>query len=354
MIAHDNYTYVKNMIEQLGKFTQRIVVIDNASTYEPLLVLYDKLKTVPHIEIWRMKENHGYRVYMRPEVVDRLPDFFALTDPDLLFNPQMPEDALDLLAQLVRERLLVKAGLALDLENLDEELIAADGRTVRQWEWVFWQNSAGSLRLSSGERVPMYEAPIDTTFAVYHKKLLLDGGFAMEPCVRVAGRFTCRHLPWERQTQVPPYEEAFYHRNAKDKVWWKSTGIALPDSPNPALTSDQQRLGAFLVLNQLIVPGKDSVDYATLDEELRRFFEERHIGPADSLHASVRVVRSENYGNGGFPPWDNPLRIVMAIGKDAALITPPNDRWRIEDFPEDLTKVPTSDGTWNSRLMYLM
>jgi hypothetical protein len=44
------------------------------------------------------------------------------------------------------------------------------------------------------DRLEVYAAPVDTTFAVYQKKYFLNGDFARG--VRVAGNFSTCHLPW--------------------------------------------------------------------------------------------------------------------------------------------------------------
>ena len=54
----------------------------------------------------------------------------------------------------------------------------------------------------------MYRADLDTTFALYDKAFFNSNRF-ME-AVRVAGHFTCRHLPWYREKELPEEEECFY------------------------------------------------------------------------------------------------------------------------------------------------
>jgi hypothetical protein len=64
---------------------------------------------------------------------------------------------------------------------------------------------------------------IDTTFAVYNKKYFRrDAPFE---AVRVAGLFTCRHLPWYRDSRLPLQEEEFYRRTARVSTYLR------PSSP---------------------------------------------------------------------------------------------------------------------------
>ena len=56
--------------------------------------------------------------------------------------------------------------------------------SIKDWESVFW-----TKRVEDDE-YELYEAGIDTTFALVNKKY--PGGKS----IRVAGNFTARHIPW--------------------------------------------------------------------------------------------------------------------------------------------------------------
>jgi hypothetical protein len=76
--------------------------------------------------------------------------------------------------------------------------------------------------------VTRYKARIDTTFALYNKRYF-DPQEPLE-AIRVAGRFTCRHLPWYRDSGLTTAEEAQYRASQKFSLY-------LP-SPAPAATED--------------------------------------------------------------------------------------------------------------------
>src|SRR5690606_15883048 len=120
----------------------------------------------------REAQNRGPRhVFEDPAAYALLPDKFCVTDPDLAFNPALPNDFLAQLAALTERERIGKAGFALDIADPDRmqqgTFRIGEGR-YRIWEWEaqFWRHPLAPA--SGGD--PVYEAPIDTTFALYNKR----------------------------------------------------------------------------------------------------------------------------------------------------------------------------------------
>ncbi|MDR4981562.1 hypothetical protein REY75_23840 [Bacillus sp. MHSD_37] len=86
-----------------------IWIWDNNSTAPALLAFYDQIST--KYNLVKNIENYGPRFFAAPCFFDLLPDFFAVTDPDLAFNEKMPDNFLEYLKQLTIELSLFKAGL---------------------------------------------------------------------------------------------------------------------------------------------------------------------------------------------------------------------------------------------------
>ena len=86
----------------------------------------------------------------------------------------------------------------------------------RIWEWEeqFWEKPIGELH--GGDRV--YDAPIDTTFALYDQDYFDPADFTR--AVRVAGRFTARHLPWYRDHGLPEAEATQYARTQRFSYYY--------------------------------------------------------------------------------------------------------------------------------------
>ncbi len=214
----ETVTYARDMVRQLQeRGVRRIVLIDNASIYPPMRAWL--AAPGEGVSVIRCGRNLGPRhVLVDPACLAALPELFCLTDPDLWLGADLPDDFLAQLAE-VTERLRVgKVGFALDISKpaeLRQEPFVINGAPRRIWEWEaqFWTERAGETM--GGD--PVYQAAVDTTFALYNKRHFassrpLEG-------VRVAGRFTCRHRPWYPDTGLPPEEAAHYARHTRDSFY---------------------------------------------------------------------------------------------------------------------------------------
>lgn len=207
IIVFNNISYLKNMLKQLQEKKikdENIWIWDNNSTYPPLLKFYEQIST--KYNLIKNNKNYGPRFFTNPKVLNLLPDFFAVSDPDLYFNKEMPNNFLEYLKEITINLSVFKAGLALDIShdpNFNEELRLNNQFTVRQWEQQFW-----SFPLNQYNNPKIYKAPIDTTFAVYNKKFINKGFF---DAVRVAGDFTCKHLPWYKNNIISEEEKKLFN-----------------------------------------------------------------------------------------------------------------------------------------------
>lgn len=213
----NNPTYLRGMVEQLATVgLGNLVIVDNASQFGPHLELLRELEenhTVIH-----KNENAGPRHLMQDTAFyETLPQHFCITDPDLAFHPELPSDFIQRLIDLTEAHQIGKAGFALDISEPEKMIQTAyqiGEERCRIWEWEaqFWQTP-----IEAAGEDPAYRALIDTTFAVYNKAFFR----AERPleAIRVAGRFTARHLPWYREHQLPPDEAAFYRATSKHSFY---------------------------------------------------------------------------------------------------------------------------------------
>lgn len=210
----NNPTYSAMMLEQLWQVGFRdIRFIDNASTNPDML---DWLrKEDGRRAVVQLESNIGPRASILTQ--NALPRHYCITDPDIAFNPNLPSDFLSQLQSVTHRHVVGKAGFALDLSRrhlFPAKTFPYDGReyTVTEWEEAFWQQPLSFT--PGGDRI--FEAPLDTTFCLVDQKY-----FAPENplnAVRVAGRFTAIHMPWERsvalkQSEVSIYAETQQHSN---------------------------------------------------------------------------------------------------------------------------------------------
>lgn len=207
-------TYARGMVEQLrARGLPRLILVDNASTYPPMREYL--AAPGPGVTVITQAENKGPRdIFLDPVSLALLPQFFCVTDPDLVLNPEMPKDFIAQLAALTEGLCIGKAGLALDIADRtamrqEDFLIGERHWKIWDWEEQFWQEQLDPLR----EGDPVFRADVDTTFAVYNKRFF-DRGAPLK-AVRVAGRYTCRHLPWYQDVELPTEEERFYRSHAR-------------------------------------------------------------------------------------------------------------------------------------------
>jgi FkbM family methyltransferase len=215
----NNFTYTTRMASQLRALGFReVVLVDNGSTYPPM----QRFLAAPGdgVSVVALPTNLGpHHLLLDPASLALLPRHFCITDPDLAFNPAMPADFLGDLAALAARERVGKAGLALDISDRDamrDDTFLMGDRYWRIWEWEeqFWRHEMEPLR-PGGD--PVYRSEVDTTFALYDKNFFDAENYLAG--LRVAGRFTCRHLPWYRDKEMPEDEETFY-RSAEQFSWY--------------------------------------------------------------------------------------------------------------------------------------
>jgi hypothetical protein len=213
IISYNQYTFVKSMVEQLSNYSSNIYIIDNKSTYPPLV---DYLKSIENkVNVLYMPENYGHRVYMRDEIVKLGGEKYIITDPDLLLNPNLPQNFIDILSDLSDKYQSGKIGFALDItNNINLNIKATDNKqTVVDWESQFWINKIND---------PIYElyyADIDTTFVLINKKYYKSVN--EYNAIRIAGNFTCIHRPWVINYEKDLLEDEldFYRKINISSTW---------------------------------------------------------------------------------------------------------------------------------------
>ena len=211
IIAYNNYTHVKDMVEQVSKYTHNITIIDNASTFERLLKYYEEEYKYKLI---RMPMNYGHNVWLRPEIINSCSDFFVVTDPDLKLNPNLPSDFLQRMVEISREFNSERVGfaLAIDYPDFYSDTIVNGVCKTYDWELPAWKSPVKSQKYPDME---LYRFAIDTTFCLYNKS-------GSGNHLRIAGDFTCIHKPWSKgwKDELAPGEfESYKSGNTSTHYW---------------------------------------------------------------------------------------------------------------------------------------
>ena len=186
--------------------TRRVVILDNASGYPPLLAYYAQLPA--GVKVMLLPENHGPYVLWQQGVHQVLDTPYVVTDSDVVPAGFCPHDLIGaLLAQLQRHPDARKVGAALRIDNLPDSYGEAD--TVRKWESQFWEHPVAP---------GVFAAPVDTTFAIYPAL----GEFSNDTGnLRLGHPYIAEHTPWYVDEAALSAEERYYrdHTSATFSNW---------------------------------------------------------------------------------------------------------------------------------------
>lgn len=187
---------------------ENIVLLDNASTYPPLLAY---LEACGH-RVERLGRNLGHTaLWQSPGLAATIREhWFAYTDPDVVPDDACaPEVVLRLRELLEQHPGYVKAGLALRTDDLPEHYRLK--QRVVAFERQFYARPLAP---------DLYDSFIDTTFALYRPGTPYSHG----PALRTT-RYRARHLAWYIDSDAPDEEEAYYRAHADSAVTnWNAGG----------------------------------------------------------------------------------------------------------------------------------
>jgi len=205
-------TYPKNMLEELKTFDSigEIIIVDNGSTYEPLLDWYN---TKP-CEIIKTANNG----HLCPWIID-LPkklslDYYVVTDPDLDLTETPKDSLLFLKEKIISNPKYNKIGLSLKNWLVSEDSPYYD--FLKKWAETTWDPQSIHDGLLINQK-------IDTTFAIYsiHKNHIGESCATYSP-------YSVNHIPWEFtknyiediETQNYEYYNYLVNSNSSSSYKW--------------------------------------------------------------------------------------------------------------------------------------
>jgi hypothetical protein len=201
---------------------KNINIIDNASTYPPLLEYY---KILPY-KIFRLEKNTGSKAFWKAGINKLFRDnYFVYTDADILPAEDCPDDFLDYLRKiLTRYKYSSKVGLGLKIDDLPD--CYKSKSSVIEWERRYW--------IAEIEKY-LYLAPVDTTFALYRPYASSTANWYIRN-IRTGGVYIARHIPWYNDSENLSEEELFYIKNCRTATHWtKNQAFPSVGGHNPLL-----------------------------------------------------------------------------------------------------------------------
>jgi hypothetical protein len=178
------YINVRDRLHALGRLVdwleraghERIILLDNASEYEPLL---EYLNDSPH-DVQYLGHNAGSRSLWKLRMVPN--EWFVYTDPDIVPIEDCPPNAVEHLQDVLqRHPEHQKAALGLHLDDVPASMRSLD------WELRLLYPEAGDAW--RGQVEPgVYDSLSDTTFALYRPR----SGFPLQ-ALRTGWPYQARH-----------------------------------------------------------------------------------------------------------------------------------------------------------------
>ena len=210
-IIINNFNRLDWLQQQIG-WLQRvgqknIHIIDNASTYEPLLKYYKKAPAT----IYMLDRNVGHEAFWRTHIHQRLGRYYHVyTDPDVLPDENTPDDFMYYFkAVLDRHPLIKKVGFGLRIDDLPDYYPVKD--KVIKWEQKLYIDP-----VEEG----IYRSKIDTTFSLYRPSAAFQ---CWDQTLRTGSPYMLRHMPWYEDPAIPGEESRFYTEAASaSSSWYKS------------------------------------------------------------------------------------------------------------------------------------
>lgn len=220
IINFNQLFYLKQLLDFLieRKF-ENIVIIDNGSSYKPLLEYYETINNRVIIE--RRTDNLGHLVFFKDtkRYKKYRRGFYILTDPDIVPNPLLPDNFVRKMIRKMMKHFLIanKVGFALDIKDIPDYYPQKEN--VLRWEVQYWSKEIEEN---------VFVADTDTTFAIYRPgyKLKKDSNFLA--AIRLGGNFTAKHGGWYLDIDNLSEENKFYMNSVNKSATWSLNADGTP------------------------------------------------------------------------------------------------------------------------------
>lgn len=211
-IIINNFNRLEMLVKLINALEERgytnIYILDNASTYPPLLEYYKSCK----YEVVFLNKNVGYLALWQTDVYKRFySGYYIYTDPDVVMVDDCPDDFVELMYNLLQKYpYCMKVGLSLKIDDLPDYY--HEKAKVLEWEKQFWKYEVENN---------VFEAPVDTTFALY-RPFVKWGANSYIMQLRTGYPYQLHHLPWYSDMNNLTEEELFYKNNSRTSTHWTS------------------------------------------------------------------------------------------------------------------------------------
>jgi hypothetical protein len=214
ILNRDRFIPLKEQVEVLhNKGYKNITIIDNRSTYPPLLEWYKESGLdVFHNDI-TSNSNEAFRelvMIRHPKFMDIVKEWYVFNDSDIIPLDTVPDNFIDDLINYAKKYNKTKVGMSIKIDDID--LNYPLNAWVHSYESTYWTNG-----IKDGD-VELYPHPIDTTFAVHAPNVV---PMWSNDTLRVGVPYIVKHAPFYYDPNNLPEDEKYYlqHMNKKSSNW---------------------------------------------------------------------------------------------------------------------------------------
>lgn len=205
------------LIEQVealhSKGYHNIIIIDNQSTFEPLLEWYKTSGLDVFYNTLTENSCHAFRdlVYMgHPKFTQIISDWYVFNDSDIIPVESAPDNFIEDLIKYAIKYKKDKVGMSIKIDDID--LNYPLNAWVYSYESNYWTNGIVD------DNVELYPHPIDTTFAVHAPGVIPTWS---NNTLRVGVPYIVKHAPFYFDPDNLPEDEKYYlnHMNKQSSNW---------------------------------------------------------------------------------------------------------------------------------------
>lgn len=201
--------FLKKLINSLERrgYTN-IFIIDNGSTYPPLLDYY---KSCPY-PVYLLHKNVGYKAIWETGIYDQFKhSYYVYTDSDMQIDESCPRDFMEHFVKILQKyKTAQKVGFGIRIDDLPNSYPLKEN--VIEWESQFWKKEV---------QPGLYQAWVDTTFALYRPYCKGEANHCHK-VFRTGAPYLIKHLPWYNLKDFQT-EEEYYLSTIKTSTHWSSS-----------------------------------------------------------------------------------------------------------------------------------
>nr|WP_321228514.1 glycosyltransferase family 2 protein [uncultured Psychroserpens sp.] len=211
IISFNQLAYLKQLVDFLLEHQySNIIIIDNKSTYPPLLGYFRTIEKL--VVIHRLRDNFGHLSFWKNKEIFKqyTKGYYVVTDPDIVPISACPENFLEEFRKLLDKAYdRTKVGFSLKIDDIPDN--NPNKEQIRNWESQFWNTKI---------RSNVFKAEIDTTFALYrpnYNYTLINFTKAW----RTDYPIQARHGGWYIDINNLNEEQQFYIDTANESASWQ-------------------------------------------------------------------------------------------------------------------------------------